>query len=791
MALALTRSFIVFISVLLILLSVLTINSRGEPVACSDLLILFARGSGQNSDITDGSFPNSGLKTKEYQSKTFFEEIDKRVQGLTAEYISLHDFSGKYNKYGYQAVDAVDGFKHKPNHRSDVSNRYYESVKDGAEELTWFLEDRMTSCPFQQIILGGYSQGAHVVGDALYKIKQNLKPRIAYVALYGDPKFNPRTSNIPIKTGPWVRGNAFSVQSGILLPRSNYLPDEIANAKSWCDLSDPICANYSLGQFIGSNLLLDMFADKTHSNIYQNKWIPQSANEIVITIKQNNPVLSNRIQTIPFVNKNDKLYQLDLALVIDTTGSMNSMISTIQSKLDGFITALFNSYWDTRVGIVAFNDFQHKTIPFYYSKEITDFTYDKTKVKADIKSLSAFYGGDEPEALYSGLMTAMNDLNWRQGAQKKILVITDAPAKNPDPGPEHWTKTQVLKRALELDPVSVSIVALPVNYPWPYTNTTLNKQVDEAFNSTVLDLAAQSNGMITNGQRDYRAEYATSTLDLMAYQPVASISGPSQGYVGEILNFSAGDSYDPDNSIKEYSWDCNNDGIWDISSQNIAAECQHAQAYDGLVVLEIHSNDGGSAKAIYQISVSSRTNDKTPLPETPNVTATRQNGSLNLIWQNDYPQNTTIKITDDNGDILGYASGINEFLLEDVSDDAFDINISAGNNTGWSKPVHINIGPVLLSKILPGLVVNVNSPVTTSLPANIFTNSQFNSEPYPASQTQQNTTRVLGASSSVLSGETKQPGVKKNNTILIFLSVLILIALTASGYFLIANRKKH
>jgi|GEM_PF-1043600 len=701
--------FILFSTLFIVAAPISPLKTKGESAVCLDLLVLFARGSGQNSGVIDSSYPDSDLRVQEYHSKAFFDEIGKRVKGLSIEYKSLHNFDGKYNQYGYQAVGVVDGFAHRPTHRSDVPNRYYESVADGAEELAWYLEDKMTSCPFQQIILGGYSQGAHVIGDALYKIKPNLRARIGFVALYGDPKFNPRTSTIPIKTGPWASGNVLATQNGILLPRNNYIPDDMyGRVKSWCDFSDPICANFGIFQFTGVNVLIDAFGDRTHNNIYQNKWIPQGANDIVYIAKQTNPILASRVQTTPWINKNDKMYQLDLAVVLDTTGSMSSITNPIKNNLSAFISALFGSYWDTRVGLVTFNDvvpggggYPYGT-PSYYSKLILDFTTNKDVIKTSLNDLRVGGGGDDAEATYSGLMTAMNNLNWRVGAQKKILLITDAVAKDPDPGPEHWTKAQVKQRALELDPVIISLSALPRAQPWPYT-TEVIQQVEDNFANSVKDIAISTNGVITEGARDYRFEYVTNTITKMELAPIALINGDSEGVVGQPVYFSGGDSYDPDSVITQYKWDFNNDGIWDTTTSSPLAEYSYSQSYNGFVVLEVSSADGGSAKAILNMAVSNQNSPTTPVPNTPiaSTTVPRVTDSATINWSNAYDSDTVVKITDASGNVLGYAAGNDSFEITDLPAEATMIQLSAGNSAGWSEPVTLTIPAKLLPPPTP------------------------------------------------------------------------------------------
>ena len=61
--------------------------------------------------------------------------------------------------------------------------------------------------------------------------------------------------------------------------------------------------------------------------------------------------------------------------------------------------------------------------------------------------LSAGGGGDTPEALLSALMTTLNGLNWRDGATKAAVVLTDAGFHKPDVA-NGWTLGQVATRAL-------------------------------------------------------------------------------------------------------------------------------------------------------------------------------------------------------------------------------------------------------------------------------------------------------------------------------------------------------
>ncbi|WP_165036697.1 cutinase family protein [Candidatus Protofrankia californiensis] len=188
---------------------------------------------------------------------------------------------------------------------------YGESVEIGMEELVAHLNDRYAgngpgnqgACHNETLILGGYSQGADVVGWALrrHDLSQAAKDHIGYVALYGDPKFEPGSlynrffhANFD-RDWWWVRGDDWGYRpwaaamyvpvftpfvpvptivpdSGILSPRTPYVPSEFKGRfGSWCALFDAICAGWF------------PFGQDVHSNAYQGGggWIAQSVGEVV------------------------------------------------------------------------------------------------------------------------------------------------------------------------------------------------------------------------------------------------------------------------------------------------------------------------------------------------------------------------------------------------------------------------------------------------------------------------------------------------------------------------------
>jgi len=149
--------------------------------------------------------------------------------------------------------------------------------------------------------------------------------------------------------------------------------------------------------------------------------------------------------TVSFVERAFDLYTagLDLCLCIDTTGSMQPSIDAVCNALDQMVDMLHGISPKFRLGLVHY-------------KEIGDFgDADKTgarvisalnnNVKAVRKKLvkiKAIGGGDTPEQVANGLAAAYDfkRMKWDPAANKVVILIGDAPAKNVDAAKERAGK---------------------------------------------------------------------------------------------------------------------------------------------------------------------------------------------------------------------------------------------------------------------------------------------------------------------------------------------------------------
>jgi hypothetical protein len=144
---------------------------------------------------------------------------------------------------------------------------------------------------------------------------------------------------------------------------------------------------------------------------------------------------------------------LDLAIVLDTTGSMGDELRFLQSEIRS-ITSTVKSRFpgvDQRFGLVLYRDDgdEYVTRPFDFTASIGDF-------QRNLIRQSAAGGGDEPEAMHRGLEEAQQ-LRWRDGNTARVLfLITDAP-----PHAQHMQRTmaaadRLRRRGIAIYPVACS-----------------------------------------------------------------------------------------------------------------------------------------------------------------------------------------------------------------------------------------------------------------------------------------------------------------------------------------------
>jgi hypothetical protein len=116
---------------------------------------------------------------------------------------------------------------------------------------------------------------------------------------------------------------------------------------------------------------------------------------------------------------------VNIAVVVDATGSMTNEIDFLKIELEDVLRNTFTEYQtlDLNVGSVFYRDRGDE----YLTRHV-DIQPNLLRVLNFIKLQRANGGGDVPEAVHAALQTALDSLHWSDTARTRILfLVTDAP----------------------------------------------------------------------------------------------------------------------------------------------------------------------------------------------------------------------------------------------------------------------------------------------------------------------------------------------------------------------------
>ncbi len=124
---------------------------------------------------------------------------------------------------------------------------------------------------------------------------------------------------------------------------------------------------------------------------------------------------------------------LDVALVIDATGSMQDVVDELKSRLLDLTRTMQSLVPTARIGAVSYRDRDSdETAGSPRQSEgfvvrWTDLTFNGKKVAAFLDGIVAEGGGDWEEAVKEGVQTAMRQFKWRADAKKVIIIVGSSP----------------------------------------------------------------------------------------------------------------------------------------------------------------------------------------------------------------------------------------------------------------------------------------------------------------------------------------------------------------------------
>lgn len=540
-----------------------------HDAACADVTLVFARGSGQTLDFRE--------------APSFFAKMQARL----SEDIRVNAYELGTEAHGGEAYPAVEaGFDSRQAFKNlieadasitgGLGGQYRASVRSGVTELTSYLKSRTARCRNEQIVIGGLSQGAQVVGDTLPGLSSTVRDRIAFVSLFGDPKlylpegrgpFPPACRGKEFST--WRRGNVSCfTDRGVLEARNPYLPADIEERTgSWCDRNDPICNN-NLADFLES--AHDLYADDGGE-------MDEATQEIAEGLEARLPDRADDIDTSIIVIGVGTA-GVDVAFIVDTTGSMAGRIGGAVTVADFVGTRIVNVR-----GRVALTEYRDAGDEFVAAVRVP-LTTDIDSFRDGLGALSVDGGGDTPEALLAALMETFNTLDWRPGATKAAVVLTDAGYHDPDVS-TGVTLSEVAARALEIDPVNV--------YP----------VVDSGLSGFYGPLASSTSGQVVIDSGN-TAEALAEAIERIELRPVPLlIVDEFFAAPGDEVTFDASRSYDPDSTITSYEWDFDGDGTIDETTTGPVVSTVYPAPFEGTAEFRVRSADGGVANGIASVHI--------------------------------------------------------------------------------------------------------------------------------------------------------------------------------------------
>lgn len=608
---------------------------------CTLVTGVFARGSGQKvgQDRNETSrFRNQLLSRIGDESKLNFYELG----------------SESYGGNQYPAVDVNNvwnGNAIGAKLSGGMGNDYGKSVRQGVAELQAYLDARHRKCPNEFFILGGISQGAQVVGQALPNISSGVKNKIVFNMLFGDPKlylpegegiFPPACRNEKLSAYRREIANCH-VDNGALGARKPFLPNE-DNSKTglWCLANDYVCGS---SKFVWD---VEGHGKYANSNGPIDDGVREAANRLKNAAKlasQNDPGINDKP-----LNNNMGTAGTDVVFVLDTTGSMMSYIDQMKTFIRNYSSKIKEI--NGRVGLVVYRDADDE----YTAKKLSDLQTDTADLLNKLESVSADGGGDGPEAALHASMVAMNEMKWQKGATKAIILLTDTGYHDPDKV-DGSTLAAVVKRSLEIDPVNI--------YP----------VVGDYLKNSYTDIAKQTSGqVIASGDENDVVAALNKALTKIKNRPNAKLKiGEYYAEVGQKITFDAGDSYVVDGSITKYEWDFDGDGKIDQTTTSPVASHVYNEKFDGIMQVRMSASNDTVSNISAPVKVGIKPN--LPVgPGAPQVSAKiiERNGNkatIRLNWQpvDELSSRWLIRLDDNN---LGWAVGEQRQL------DITDVDIS-------------------------------------------------------------------------------------------------------------------
>jgi hypothetical protein len=151
--------------------------------------------------------------------------------------------------------------------------------------------------------------------------------------------------------------------------------------------------------------------------------------------------------------------KMDVIFLIDTSGSMQDNVCGVKDYISQFLKPLEDEGFDAALGLVEFADVAG------WEAKVFGLTRNQDKFRKWLDKTIFLGGGDIPESGYEALIAALEEIDFRDDAQRFFIFISDAPQHDFDyDGMSRYTLDRIIDR-LNKEGVTVDVVGanyLPV-----------------------------------------------------------------------------------------------------------------------------------------------------------------------------------------------------------------------------------------------------------------------------------------------------------------------------------------
>lgn len=523
-----------------------------------------------------------------------------------------------------------------------ASFKYGQSVTTGINELKQHLIMTSIRCPDTKIVLGGYSQGAQVIGQALPDLHDSPARNIVFVALFGDPKLH-----LPEGEGvnpPACRNQQFSdwrrvvpnchTDDGTLGARKPYITDKfIGRVGLWCNDKDWICGS-SKNAFINSGHMQ-----------YHNEGgaIERAALEITQRLARAMPKHKKYFNTSfgqEVDSQGNRTYATDVVMIVDRNGTTSF---SFQSRMNSAVRAA-EKHWSQGKGRVAivtwcatFNNVAYNSTGFLENNPSSRVRLD------DFVENNQYCGTLRHDSAHAYAMTvALDSVQWRPNTEKAIQTLSEYTPS--DPG-NALLKGYITRRAAEIDPVNIYIIS--------------KADEDMSFVNYITDATA-GRAFIYDDTSDVDEIINRVTEHIIEKPLVRFWESEHITTVGQPIALSVWSSLDGVDDHRMYRWDFESDGVWDLETRQPTAVIQYAETGEKLVHAEVVGSDGSLGSMTTTVIVDAE--EVTHRSTVPVVTGftygvlktTNDVSTVRLAWD---PVDTPYLLLSVNGTHLGYIDG--------------------------------------------------------------------------------------------------------------------------------------